>query len=222
MKTIIVLSGGMDSAVALAFVKEKIGREVAGAVHFQYGSKHNANELIAAQLVAEHYYIPTHVIALPFVNQLFKSDLLNSGGDVPDGHYEDISMKRTVVPFRNGIMLSIAAGLAESLKVDFITIGNHAGDHAIYPDCRAAFVGPMAQAIKHGTYRKIELLSPFVSMTKSDIAKMGHELDVPFHLTWSCYKGGERHCGTCGTCVERIEAFALAGVNDPTEYERQL
>lgn len=218
MKTLIVLSGGMDSAAAIAFIKAE-GHEVVGGIHFQYGSKHNAKELIAARAIAEHYKIPLHVVALPFVNELFKSDLLKSGGDVPEGHYEDLSMKRTVVPFRNGIMLSIAAGLAESLEADSVTLGNHAGDHAIYPDCRAEFVEPMALAIERGTYRNIKMLSPFVKLSKGQIAKFGSHLEVPFYLTWSCYKGGNRHCGKCGTCVERIEAFKLGGVKDPTEYE---
>lgn len=218
MKTLIILSGGMDSAAALAFVRAE-GHDVIAGVHFQYGSKHNAKELIAARAVADHYKIPLHVVELPFVNQLFKSDLLKSGGEVPEGHYEDLSMKRTVVPFRNGIMLSIAAGLAESLEADAVTLGNHAGDHAIYPDCRAEFVEPMTLAIEKGTYRHIKMLSPFVKLSKAQIAKFGGHLEVPFHLTWSCYKGGDFHCGKCGTCVERVEAFTLGGVKDPTQYE---
>jgi len=217
MKTLIILSGGMDSAAALACAKAE-GFEIVGGVHFQYGSKHNAKELVSARAIADHYKIPLHVVDLPFVNELFKSDLLKSGGEVPEGHYEDVSMKRTVVPFRNGIMLSIAAGLAESLEADSITLGNHAGDHAIYPDCRAEFVEPMTQAIEKGTYRKIKMLSPFVKLSKGQIAKLGKDLRVPFQLTWSCYKGGDIHCGKCGTCVERIEAFKVGGVEDPTVY----
>lgn len=128
-------------------------------------------------------------------------------------------MKRTVVPFRNGIMLSIAAGFAESIGAECIVLGNHFGDHAVYPDCRQDFVEPMAQAIENGTYAKIKLVAPFTKVTKADIAKLGFNLKVPYEMTWSCYKGGEKHCGKCGTCVERIEAFQLAGVADPTEYE---
>ncbi len=218
MKALVVLSGGMDSATALAHAIAQ-GYEICGGVHFQYGSKHNAMELVAAHALADHFNIPLHVIELGFINTLFKSDLLKSGGEVPDGHYEDLSMKRTVVPFRNGIMLSIAAGLAESLEADCITLGNHAGDHAIYPDCRAEFVLPMTAAVEVGTYRRIKLQTPFVSLSKADIARIGHNLGVPFDLTWSCYKGGKKHCGKCGTCVERIEAFQKSGVKDPTVYE---
>ena len=137
----------------------------------------------------------------------------------PEGHYADPTMKKTVVPFRNGIMLSIAAGYAESLGASQVILGNHFGDHAIYPDCRKDFITPMAEAIKHGTYGEIALLSPFCEVDKTEIAKIGASLGVPFELTWSCYKGGDKHCGKCGTCVERIEAFRLAGVIDLTAYE---
>lgn len=220
MKSLVVLSGGMDSTAALALAKEE-GHEVVGAVHFQYGSKHNSQELKAAKAIASFYDIPLQVVELPFINSLFKSDLLTSGGEVPEGHYEDVSMKRTVVPFRNGIMLSIAAGLAESLGAEMIVLGNHAGDHAIYPDCREDFTRFMGEAIEKGTYARIRLWSPFLRKTKAEIAHIGAQLAAPFQLTWSCYKGGKRHCGKCGTCVERIEAFAKAGVKDPTVYEVQ-
>lgn len=216
MKALVVLSGGMDSAVALA--KTACFNTQVEAVHFQYGSKHNGRELPAARSLARYYNTKLTVIRLPFVGNLFKSDLLNSGGEIPEGHYEDLSMKRTVVPFRNGIMLSIAAGLAESVGAKTVVLGNHAGDHAIYPDCRNDFVSAMSKAIGLGTYAQIKLKCPFVSMSKADIAKLGDEYLVPFDLTWSCYKGGKKHCGKCGTCVERIEAFHLAGVEDPVEY----
>lgn len=127
----------------------------------------------------------------------------------------------TVVPFRNGIMLSIAASLAESLGAEAITLGNHAGDHAIYPDCREEFTRSMGAAIECGTYARIRLWSPFLRKTKAEIAEVGSQLDAPFNLTWSCYKGGKLHCGKCGTCTERIEAFTNAGVKDPTIYEVQ-
>jgi 7-cyano-7-deazaguanine synthase len=219
MKTLIVLSGGMDSATVLAHAKD--ANFDTHAVHFQYGSKHNARELIAAEALAKHYQVPLTLVNLPFVNSLFKSDLLQSGGDVPEGHYEDESMKRTVVPFRNGIMLSIAAGLAESLEAQTVMLGNHAGDHAIYPDCRAGFVQSMSRAIEVGTYARIQLVTPFLTITKTQIAERGKLLGVPYDLTWSCYKGGDKHCGKCGTCVERIEAFEKSGGSDPTLYEVQ-
>jgi 7-cyano-7-deazaguanine synthase len=130
-------------------------------------------------------------------------------------------MKRTVVPFRNGIMLAIAAGLAESLEAQSVMLGNHAGDHAIYPDCRAGFVQAMSRAMELGTYARIQLVTPFLTLTKAQIAERGKVLTVPYELTWSCYKGGEKHCGKCGTCVERIEAFEKSGGSDPTSYEVQ-
>lgn len=218
MKTVVVLSGGMDSTTALAWAKNR-GHEIVGAIHFQYGSKHNARELEAIQKIADHYELPIcQVFELP-LDGLFKSDLLSKGGKIPEGHYADESMKRTVVPFRNGIMLSIAAGYAESIGAKAVILGNHFGDHAIYPDCRAEFAAAMRQAIKLGTYAEIELVSPFQDVDKAKIAAVGHQLGVPFALTWTCYKGGEKHCGKCGSCVERREAFQLAGVPDPTEYE---
>ena len=127
-------------------------------------------------------------------------------------------MKKTVVPFRNGIMLSIAAGFAESNAAQGLVIAAHAGDHAIYPDCREEFMKSMADAIRLGTYAQVEIIRPFITMTKAEIARHGHELGVDFAQTWSCYLGGEIHCGECGTCVERREAFLLAGVPDPTNY----
>lgn len=217
MKLLAVLSGGMDSTAAIAYMRSK-DHEVVEAINFAYGSKHNEQERQAARDVAAFYKIPLRECSLDFVAQNFKSDLLQTGGDIPEGHYADPSMKKTVVPFRNGIMLSIAAGYAESIDADGILIGNHAGDHAIYPDCRAPFIVSMIQAIHHGTYKHIVLESPFVMMSKTKIAELGHRFGAPFHLTYSCYKGGDVHCGRCGTCFERIEAFRDAGVTDPTEY----
>lgn len=127
-------------------------------------------------------------------------------------------MKQTVVPFRNGIFLAIAAGYAESLGASGLVIAAHAGDHAIYPDCREEFMKAMAGAIGLGTYAGVEILRPFIHQTKAAIARRGHELGVDWVRTWSCYKGGDVHCGTCGTCVERREAFALAALPDPTVY----
>lgn len=216
-KVLVVLSGGMDSTVALAWAK--LGHLVIGAINFHYGSKHNGNELIASAQIARHYAVPIKHVDLPFIDKLFKSDLLKSGGDIPEGHYADESMKRTVVPFRNGIMLAIAAGYAESIGADAIVLGNHFGDHAIYPDCRKSFITPMSRAIEEGTYAKIELISPFCDQDKTDIAALGFKLSVPFEKTWTCYKGGAAHCGKCGSCVERREAFQLAKVKDPTVYE---
>jgi 7-cyano-7-deazaguanine synthase len=216
-KALVLLSGGMDSVTALYDAARKL--EVVGAVSFDYGSKHNHRELPLAHWHCAKLDVHHDVVPLPFVNDLFASDLLKSGGDVPDGHYADDNMRRTVVPFRNGIMLAIACGIAESRGADQLVIAAHAGDHTIYPDCRENFMHAMAAAMKAGTYEGIQLARPFIDFSKADIARLGHRIGVDYGKTWSCYKGRELHCGTCGTCVERIEAFELAGVSDPTIYE---
>ena len=218
MKVVVLLSGGMDSVTALYEARER--HEVVGAVSFHYGSKHNDREIPFAEHHAKRLGIEHRVIPLAFVGELFKSDLLASGGEIPKGHYEEETMKKTVVPFRNGIMLSIAAGFAESMEAQGLVIAAHAGDHAIYPDCREDFMKAMGDAIRLGTYAGIEVLRPFIAMSKADIARRGYELGVDYGQTWSCYVGGETHCGECGTCVERREAFMLAGVKDPTDYLR--
>lgn len=216
MKAFVLLSGGMDSTTALYWAKSE--HEVVGAVTFDYGSKHSHREMGLATWHCGHLDVWHDIVALPFVNELFTSDLLQSGGEIPEGHYEEESMKRTVVPFRNGIMLSIACGLAESRGAGALVIAAHAGDHAVYPDCREPFMRAMADAMREGTYARIELLRPFIHLDKAAIAKLGHQLGVDYGKTWSCYKGGEVHCGKCGTCVERREAFLQAGLPDPTIY----
>ena len=216
MKVVVLLSGGMDSVTA--FHEAMREHEVVAGLSFDYGAKHHAKELPMAAWHCGRAGIPHRIASLDFVACEFQSDLLSAGGDIPDGHYEEESMKRTVVPFRNGIMLAIAAGFAESHGGDGVVIAAHSGDHAIYPDCREEFLEPMARAISAGTYARIALLRPFVTMDKSGIARRGAELGVDFSHTWSCYKGGELHCGSCGTCVERREAFLLAGIHDPTVY----
>lgn len=219
MKVVVLCSGGMDSVAALY----RAAREhtVAAVLSFDYGSKHNHREIPFAAEHAAKLGNRHEVIALDFVNRLFASDLLKSGGDVPEGHYEAANMKQTVVPFRNAIMLSIACGFAESVGAEGLVIAAHTGDHAIYPDCREEFMQAMADAMRSGTYAGIQLLRPFIAMTKAQIASEGARLGVDFARTWSCYKGGEIHCGKCGTCVERREAFALAGLPDPTVYESE-
>ena len=211
MRAVLVYSGGLDSTTLLYEYKDSI----ALAVSFDYGSKHNKRELEFAALNCKRLGIRHLVIPLEFMGKYFRSDLLIGGGDIPEGSYADENMKSTVVPFRNGIMLSIAAGLAESYELDAIMLANHSGDHAIYPDCRPEFIEGMAAAVEAGTYNGVKVVSPYCNMTKRDIALRGRELGVDFSLTYSCYKGGEKHCGKCGTCVERKEA--LEGF-DPTEY----
>ena len=216
-KTVLVLcSGGMDSVVALHQAVRDY--DVAHVVSFHYGAKHNDKEIPFAREQSQMLGLEHSTLRLDFMGEHFESDLLKKGGPIPEGHYEEQTMKQTVVPFRNGIMLAIAAGLAESRGAQGVVIAAHAGDHAIYPDCREAFMGAMAEAIRSGTYAQIEVMRPFISMNKAQIAARGAQWGVDFRRTWSCYVGGELHCGRCGTCVERREAFLLAGVPDPTEY----
>ena len=218
MKVCVLLSGGMDSVTVLHEALRT--DEVVACLTFDYGSKHNICEIPFARLHARRHGIPHHTVALDFMERLFKSDLLRSGGAIPDGHYAEASMQRTVVPFRNGILLAVAAGFAESVGAGGVVIAAHAGDHAIYPDCREPFLRAMGEAMGEGTYAHIQLLRPFIGMDKAQIASRGAELGVDFSETWSCYKGGSIHCGVCGTCVERREAFVLAGLADPTVYEQ--
>lgn len=216
MKAVVLLSGGMDSVTALYHTRRQ--HEVPAALSFDYGSKHNARELPFAREHAGRLGIPHQIVELDFMRRLFQSHLLQGGGDIPDGHYADESMKQTVVPFRNGIMLAIAAGFAESSGAEAVVIAAHAGDHAIYPDCREPFMQSIGDAMARGTYAGIRLMRPFIDLDKTAIVRLGIPLGIDYARTWSCYKGGTRHCGTCGTCVERREAFQLAGIADPTDY----
>ena len=216
MKVIVLCSGGMDSVAALHWAARH--HTVAAAVSFDYGSKHNAREIPFAAEHARALGVPHTIIPLDFIARHFTSDLLQSGGAVPEGHYEDKTMRQTVVPFRNGIMLAAAGGLAESIGAEGLVIAAHSGDHAIYPDCREDFMRAMGDALRLGTYAGIQLLRPFIAFTKGQIVLEGAKLGVDFARTWSCYVGGEIHCGKCGTCVERREAFLVAGLPDPTEY----
>ena len=152
------------------------------------------------------------------MGKYFKSSLLEGADAIPEGNYDEENMKSTVVPFRNGIMLSVAAGLAESRRLKKVMMANHSGDHTIYSDCRPEFAEAMGQAINLGTYIGVELVAPYTMLSKSDIVRRGAELGIDYTKTYSCYKGGEVHCGVCGTCRERKEAFALAGVEDKTKY----
>lgn len=213
--TVLILSGGMDSVTLLYDQQERI----ALTVSFDYGSNHNAREIPFARLHSERLGIPHIVIPLDFMARYFRSSLLEGADAIPEGHYADENMRSTVVPFRNGIMLSIAVGIAESNGLGFVMMANHGGDHTVYPDCTPHFTDAFDEAARAGTFVNVGLFSPFVSMTKADIARRGRELGIDYAETWSCYKGGEKHCGKCGTCVERREALAAAGIEDPTDYE---
>ena len=212
---IIVLSGGVDSVTLLHEYRERI----ALAVTFDYGSNHNAREIECARRQCEALGVRHLVIPLDFIGRYFESSLLSGAEEIPEGHYEDSNMKSTVVPFRNGIMLAAACGLAESNGLKFVMIANHGGDHAIYPDCREGFINAMSEAMAQGTYTNTRILAPYTNLTKSDIVARGARIGVDYADTYSCYKGGEKHCGCCGTCTERREAFLEAGVPDPTNYQ---
>jgi 7-cyano-7-deazaguanine synthase len=211
---LLILSGGMDSVTLLYDRAE----EIALAVSFDYGSNHNHKEIPFAKKHCEALGIPHVVIPLKFMAEHFESSLLSGAEAIPEGHYADENMKSTVVPFRNGIMLSIAAGLAESKGLQKVMMANHFGDHDVYPDCRKEFVDNMSAAISAGTYANIFIDAPYTSISKADIARKGAALGIDYAQTWSCYKGLEKHCGKCGTCIERKEALAAAGITDNTEY----
>lgn len=212
--SVLILSGGMDSTTMLYDYIDRI----AVAVSFDYGSNHNAREIECARVNCLKLGVEHLVIPLAFMGEYFHSSLLEGADSIPEGHYAADNMKSTVVPFRNGIMLAVAAGLAESRGLKHVMMANHGGDHTIYPDCRPEFVSAMSEAMRLGTFPGITLLAPYTDMTKGDIARRGKELGVDYALTYSCYKGGEKHCGKCGTCVERKEAMAEAGIEDPTIY----
>ena len=213
--SVIIVSGGMDSITLLYDHKD----EIALGISFDYGSNHNAREIPFAKMHCERLGIKHITINLDCMHQYFKSSLLVGAEAIPEGHYADDNMKSTVVPFRNGIMLSIAIGIAESNNLDQVFIANHGGDHTIYPDCRPEFINAIDAAATAGTYNNVKVVAPYTKITKSDIARIGKKLGIDYTETWSCYKGGEVHCGKCGTCVERKEALAEAGIEDKTIYE---
>ena len=213
--SIIIYSGGLDSTTLLYEERERI----ALAVTFDYGSNHAAREIACARRHCEKLGIEHLVIDLAFIGRYFCSSLTAGADAIPEGNYDDENMRSTVVPFRNGIMLSVACGLAESRGLKRVLIANHGGDHAIYPDCRPEFVEAMDSAMTAGTYEGVKLVAPYTDITKGDIVKRGMKLGIDYGTTYSCYRGGERHCGRCGTCRERKEAFAEAGIIDPTNYE---
>lgn len=213
--SIIVVSGGMDSITLLYDYKDRI----ALAVSFDYGSNHNAKELPLAEMHCKRLGIPHITIPLMFMKDYFKSSLLEGAEAIPEGNYDEENMKSTVVPFRNGIMLSVACGLAETHHLKHVMMANHSGDHTIYPDCRPGFVSSMSAAMQAGTYDGVDIIAPYTNITKADIARIGKRLGIDYSETWSCYKGGEHHCGKCGTCRERREALAEAGIDDTTVYD---
>ncbi|QXD25592.1 7-cyano-7-deazaguanine synthase QueC [Opitutia bacterium ISCC 51] len=219
MKTVIVYSGGLDSTVLLYHLKKAEASVFSLSVN--YGQRHS-KELECAQIHTDLLGIEHREVDLSSINQLLEgSNLTDSSIAIPHGHYEEDNMKSTVVPNRNMILLSLATAWAVSKKADSVSYAAHSGDHAIYPDCRNEFAEALDKAIRLADWQEVYLNRPFVDITKADIVKLGSELNVPFEQTWSCYEGQEVHCGRCGTCIERREAFHLAGVEDPTEYSTE-
>jgi 7-cyano-7-deazaguanine synthase len=220
-RVVAVVSGGMDSTV-LAYLLADRGWDL-HLLSVDYGQRH-ARELRSARRVADLLGTPHDVVDLRSAGALLTgSALTDTRVEVPDGHYTDVTMRSTVVPNRNAIFASVAVGVAVARSARAIALGIHAGDHAVYPDCRPEFVASvqsLARVANEGFVDPaFEVLAPFVHWSKTDIARAGHALGVPFAETWSCYRGDEHHCGTCGTCVERREAFEWAGVPDPTTYQ---
>ena len=218
MKVAVLLSGGLDSTTALHWAHHH--HEVVCALSFDYGSNHAAHELACARWQAEQLGIPYHEIDLRSISAHLQSALLSGADAIPTADYAEDNLKQTVVPFRNGIFLAIAAGIAESNGAEGIVIAAHGGDHALYPDCREDFMAAMASAISLGTYANLQILRPFISNNKGEITAIGAELGVDFSHTYSCYCGRDLHCSQCATCRERREAFAAAGIPDPTIYEQ--
>ena len=219
-KATLIVSGGMDSATLAYFYAEQ-GYDL-HLVGFNYGQRH-AKELLSLELIAKTLECSWQVVDLSMLKDALNGSSLTSDDvNVPDGHYAEETMRITVVPNRNAIMLAIATGIAVANGSDFVATGVHAGDHFIYPDCRPEFIQAINKAFILGTEGHAKegftVQAPFVLATKAEIAEVGMGLGVPYELTWSCYKGGEKHCARCGTCVERIEAFINAGADDPTEY----
>ncbi len=218
MKTVLAFSGGLDSTCLLWYLRSMY-HEVR-CLSVDYGQRHN-RELIAACRIARLAGVEHRVIDLRSVKGLMGgSSQTDAAVEVPEGHYTDESMKLTVVPNRNMLLLSLCTAWAISSKSDSVTYAAHAGDRAIYPDCRPEFANAIANAISICDWHKLELDRPFINATKAEIVRLGYNIKAPLHLTYSCYKGGEKHCGRCGTCTERALAFTEAGVPDPTQYER--
>ncbi len=215
--SVICLSGGMDSITMLYEYQDSI----ALALSFDYGSNHAEQEISKAKLHCQRLGIPIIVIPLAFIHQYFHSALLDGSEAIPEGTYAEENMKSTVVPFRNGIMLAVACGMAESNGLQRVMIANHGGDHDIYPDCRPAFIDAMSQAMQHGTYDGITICAPYTNISKTEIARHGAKLGIDYAETWSCYKGGEQQCGRCATCQERKQALKEAGIVDNTPYEEE-
>lgn len=219
VKTVLCYSGGLDSTVLL-YKLLKEGHEVRCLI-VDYGQRHHKEVDHANSLLINDRRIRAYrILDLIGISEILQgSSQTDVSVPVPEGHYTEESMKATVVPNRNMILLSLATAWAISTKSTQVAYAAHAGDHTIYPDCREVFITYLGLAVKLCDWNPPELYTPFLKKSKADIVSLGHSLGVPFEKTWSCYKGREKHCGKCGTCVERKEAFEIAKVVDPTEYE---
>ena len=215
-KVVVIYSGGMDSFTVLNKALQQ-GHEVY-ALSFDYGQRHVKELKVAAQ-VCEKPGVPHKIVDISAINQLIGGSSLTDDIDVPEGHYEEESMKSTIVPNRNMILLSLAVGYAVSLKASKVYYGAHSGDHAIYPDCRPEFVKKMDDVCRIANYDAVEIFSPYLNNTKIDILTDGLKMGLDYSQTWTCYNGRDKACGKCGACQERLEAFALNNVTDPIEYE---
>lgn len=215
--TTVLFSGGMDSTVLLHLVLSRVPATDIVALSFDYGQRH-VKELGAAKRLTESTEVQHRVVNVQDFGANVKSSQTSGHIEVPEGHFADKSMKATIVPNRNMVMLAIAAGVCLSGGGGEVWYGAHDGDHAIYPDCRPVFVERLNEVLKVADWNPVQVVAPFLQMTKAEIVSLGASLGVPFADTWSCYKGGDLHCAKCGTCVERIEAFEVAGVPDPTIY----
>lgn len=219
-KKIVILSGGLDSTTLLYDIVDKFKAKNVIALSFNYGSKHNTKELPMAAMSCDKLGVEHQIINLTDIFQHFDSALLrhSDSEEIPEGHYADENMSKTVVPFRNGILLSIAVGFAENKDCDIVYYGAHAGDHDIYPDCRKQFVDAISNACRVGTYNNVDVIASYWEGDKQDIIKRGTALDVDYKSTWTCYNPSSETsepCGKCGSCVERTLAFYHEGKQDP-------
>lgn len=216
-KVVLSLSGGMDSSTLLAYLLD-LGYDVE-CLNFTYGSKHNQYEIESAEKIAEFYNVSYKLINLTEAFSIFSSNLLKTGGDIPEGHYEEENMSKTVVPGRNSIFACILMGYAESINFGKIALGVHQGDHCIYPDTRQEYIKALDTMVYLASDKNVEVITPFIDINKTEICKIGLNLKVPFEITRTCYKDQKNSCGKCGACIERLESFELNESEDPITYE---